>query len=444
MWQCEQCGYRNEDWDETCQRCGAQLPAEAEPAAEQPDSAAEAQAGAEVPPKAVQEVREQLAAAPPKEPTTRRGRSRALEIVAWLIVIACLIGLGVVGYIARYRGLIPALFQPAGGPAEQVEPAADGEAVEDPLAAVYEDDVAELKRFRRFGDALREAEAALAGKEIAPTVDGRPAPETLQLLGELEQLGERLLSDYVEFEDLCARYSPDDLRPYQELLRQFFVARFSSLQGLLGEAYSRDADGVNTAYVLSDRLAAALEPHDAAGAEALKAQWAEAVYDRDQFLLDLAHEEELMQLAARLEALKDVHGQYNQAFSELPPYGAHRGVLDSNARKLLELLDQLGVTLEELVVEFEEYEATLDPLERSDRMEDYVEEFTTLAREDHLFCFTETYRIYVKDKRLEHPAYHGLADRYAFVKEHWPELELDYRGVYTTYEQRWADLWAED
>ena len=87
---------------------------------------------------------------------------------------------------------------------------------------------------------------------------------------------------------------------------------------------------------------------------------------------------------------------------------------------------------------------TLDPQMNVERAKEISDEFLSLAQEDHMYAFSETYYLYENDKNLEHPAYERLRDHYEWANMHWPDIEGRYIQVFRSAVGRWAERWAQD
>jgi hypothetical protein len=144
-----------------------------------------------------------------------------------------------------------------------------------------------------------------------------------------------------------------------------------------------------------------------------------------------------------VEKLKQTHLETDELLQAAPEYRVRGGMLNETARNLLDVYDGLAGRVEAAVTEFEAYTATLPRDHRSDRIDALIEEFNTLAQQDHLYAFQETYSIYEKDRELNHPAYQNLKVHYEWAKQHWPERAAAYEKIFHEAETKWADRWAQ-
>jgi hypothetical protein len=212
----------------------------------------------------------------------------------------------------------------------------------------------------------------------------------------------------------------------------------------LGAFRAADLSEMQRAYLLSDELPAVADRWGYLDTEAMLDIWLAALRARHQLELDLQYGEYYRQLEARSDALIAVHQEFNQALQQVEPYRMRSGNLDAAARSHLDALDSYAGLVERLTLEFEEYRAELEGLEVSDRMQALIDGFESLAQQDHMYCFTEVYTIYVKDKELNHPAYAALKQHFEFVKATWPRLESTYAGIARKYETDWIRIWRPD
>lgn len=438
MWQCPECKYWNDEPAQRCERCEAERDEEPDAPAESHDTRESAPLQLDI-----------QAAAPAGK------RWSVLERVALAVILVCVLVLGAVALLLWRGGLSLADLtgganqgEGQGGTTAVLTPASGGAeeeaAAEHPLEPIYADDQRGLGQLRPFADEVMDYEEQAGGLAAPALGGGALPPEAADYLARLRELGEELLDSYESFAAEAPDWDDPDLDPYVKLLRDGYQAAMADVLGRIGAVYSRDDYGQYSAYGLSDTLAAAVEAVDPARAEELRAVWLTYVGERQEFLLNQAQVEETRRLSALEAGLREIRDNFQRSLNQLPPYTAHNGLLDGAGRDTLDLLELLATNIEVAVGEYEEYVATLSVAELSRANRDLMSRFLDLAQQDHLYAFTETYRIYAQDRRLEHPAYGRLAEHYAFVEEHWPELQMSYRRVYSNYEAEWAAMWAND
>jgi hypothetical protein len=473
MWECLGCSYHNDDWDEACQRCGVERISASAP---EPSASAQAQAGDATQVAQVQAPALGAAGAAPQDaivpaavpaPATISSttsqphprRSRTADVLLVAVILLCLGGLGAVGYLAWQRGLLDAYLPgaasgvaPANGAAVAGQAPADDAAVlseqdilEDPLDRVEQGRAPGLGRLKPYAKILREARQTLAGTTFKSSEPGVLAPEAQQLLAATGAMGEGLLSAYQEFEGKAARIKSERTEEYKKLLRDEFLARFIELLDAIGQAYALDKTGQNSAYMLSDNVPRVVEQYQQLDPAPLHEHWQKALHAREQLFLDMQNYDIYRQLAARYQALLEVHNEFNKAMDAIPPYRTRAGTLDKNGEQALTLYDSLATKVEEAALEFQEYSAQLDPNTTSDKRKELLKAFLDLAQADHFTCFLETYKIYAMDHNLTHDAYTNLIEvHYPFVKTNWPEREPDYRATSYKYEEEWKQRWHKE
>jgi hypothetical protein len=201
---------------------------------------------------------------------------------------------------------------------------------------------------------------------------------------------------------------------------------------------------VHKAYLFSDSVPALLSEYKTIDPAAAKAKWDEALHNREQYELDLKYEDIYVQLALRYDALVEMHQQMKAAVDAIPAEKSRSGLIDVNSISLLELYHEIMNKVEDSATEYREYLDSLGEIERSDKMHEYIRQFEELAQQDHLFAFTETYKIYESDRELTHEAYTWLELHFEYVRQNWPEVAPSYRQVYTYYEDRWERFWTDD
>lgn len=426
MWHCRACEFWNDETDAKCANCGRER--------------------GEVPSGASREAGPAVAA------KTQR-RWGKLEWIAALVIAVCVLALGALSYLAWQRGLIDLNLDWLERGSDEAATVASGgfevdivQLEEDahPLAGVYTDSLRSLRKLRPWADYVLASQARL--EELA-----QPADWGEELSGEAVayrtgagDIAVELLARYADFEAYAAKYDDRELEPYQQLVRNEFIDRLAEALAAIGAVYAHDTVGQDAAYSLSDKSIAAVGQDAPEQAERLREVWGNAVYGRSQFLLDIEQQEEYRQLSARLEGLVELHRGFQTSLNELPPYNIRGGKLDKHGRATLELLDALALQIEEVTLDFEEYRSTLSEALLSDRNRGLVIRIDDLCLEDHLYAFTEVYRIYAQDRQLEHAAYGALAAHFDFVLAHWPRQEMAYRRVYGQYEAEWAAMWATD
>jgi len=433
MWQCPQCEYLNDEPAEVCERC--QFEREQPPAESTREQSPQ------------QTVGPHLSAAGQDVQPPRRWSK--LERIALIVILVCAVGLIALALYAWRTGFSLTDLRGSGSEAaasassDEASGADQGVPADHPLNVIYTDKQRGLKRFQRYADSILEFERQL-GQLPAPDLTGKTlTEETVDYLAQLNGLGNELLDSYQDFEDDAQRQGDAGLAPYLEALRQAYLTDMKALLDKTGEVYARDDYAQHAAYGLSDVFAKAVEEASPDGAEELRQLWLEYAGQRQEYLLNMAQVEETRHLSALLASLQEIRSTYQDSMSQLPPYEVHNGLLDKAGRDILDLLDSLASNIEVVVREYEEYTATLNVAELSNANRDLLDQFEKLAQQDHLYAFTETYRIYAQDRRLDHPAYARLGDHYEFVAEHWPELEMSYRRVYSQYEGEWAATWGK-
>lgn len=444
MWQCPACEYWNDEPAQRCERCQAErdedpLQPVAEPGPPARFPQLDVFAGEE----------------------GGRRRWSALERAALAVIVACLLlligfafcawrgwiklpsggGAGGAGQAATATGTAGSTAAATSGAAQGTAATPEAAQAGDPLAAIYTDKQRGLRSLRPYADALQEYEEQVAQLEVPEFPGGRMSTDTADYLTRLHDLGQKLVASYQAFAEEQPRLEEPGLQDYLDLLNTAYAADFKDVLGRIGEVYSKDDYGQHSAYGLSDIIADAVEQVDADQAEDLRALWLTYVDGRKQYQLDQAQVEEHRRLSALLSALNEVHVKFQQSLNQLPPYSAPNGLLDHAGSDTLELLEALATNIETLVGEYEDYAATLDVVKLSRANRDLLDRFKELTQQDHLYAFTEVYRIYTQDRRLEDPAYARLEEHFDFAKQHWPEMEMSYRRVYTAAEDEWARVW---
>jgi len=456
MWECLECHYVNDDWEESCQRCGlgkispslTAPPSAGEPAQVQPAEPVPA-SGEAMPVRVRRTLAESRAAE--GAATGRRRRMTLLETAGLLLVLISLGGCLAVGYLAWRQGVLDHYLpeqlrsQGPGTAGQQSEGGAltEAELLGDPLSDLETTRTSGFASFRRFIQPLRKAREELADVSFSSTAPATLSAESIVELDSLGGLGDQLLEHYSEFEPLAAKARGEELLRQVDVLRSEFAARFTELITALGQAYSRDGAATHTAYLLSDTIPNAVEQLGKIDPLPLREAWRKAVHAREQMFLDIKNDDVYRQLEARYSALVEVHNSANAALKSVPPVEWHGGVLSEDGAKLLDLYDGLATHVEKLVVEFEAYSATLTVELDSDRRRGLIKQFLDLAQGDHLLCFEEVYKIYARDRELSHPAYENLRVHYDFVKAHWPGRRSSYEEIFNRYEEEWQQRWGQ-
>lgn len=438
MWQCSKCDYLNEDLDDTCQKCGTDRNAQEEQAADAaPDAAPAAPpAASPVQPKQPEPSEVQL-----NPPGTAERRERATtNAISVLLIVACIVGLAAVGYFAWQRGLIRRIF----GGEKPAAVAQDQQEAEDIWADAPPCPAGFKRHTKEERDAVDAIMAYIPGVEVKFDENGALTPESDAALTELAKLGNDLAWQYGEFEKAVVEAKDPQLGEYAQFVRDRFEnAMIQSLQ-VAAKAYGNDLKGEHAAYLLSDTYVQAADEYSLIDSAQIHTVWDSAIHARQQMLLDRQYTEQYRQLAARVEALKEIHREFNKQLSAMPPYKIRSGILGKDARDLLDLLGELADKIQDMVLEFEEYKSSISGLEQSDRMKEYYSQFESLAKTDHLYAFQEIYKIYEQDRELNHPVYQKLKDYYQFALDHWSESALSYQQVYEQSEATWARKWAQE
>ena len=424
MWQCASCEYWNEEWDEACAKCGTERISRDHP--EEPVAAGAGQGG---------------------QPEQHR-RFGALEWAATAVIVVCLGVLGYLGYVYFARGGFNLnLSMPQVNVAQPVNDTAAPEfdprqvalETDHPLASVYNADLRSARAYIPYADKLVATEYAIQTVALPQESD---TEIDYTGLDQLRELTDSLLESYGRFEADCREGTAEELVPFQQLIRSCYSLRFDELLAAIGAYYILDGEGVHPAYLLSDAVPAAVEPHDPDLALRLTQRWAAVVFDRSQHELNQSMAAEIAELQSWLEAMTVLHRGFQVKQAGIPPYDVRNGIIDGNAKLALEALDELMTDVESLATGFEEYRQGIGDLGRSNRIKNLCSQFEQLAQTDHAYGFEEIYKIYVQDRSLTHPVYDRLKQHYDFVAETWPELQVGYRVVFNKYENEWADRWA--
>jgi hypothetical protein len=363
-----------------------------------------------------------------------------------LLIVFMVATLGLLGYIAWQRGLIDLpqwRDSQLAASSENGQEADAGAAVLSPYDEVL---LGEVRGLRRNITPIVEQQAGLHEElKLTSTVPGQGTqqlqPEQLERLAQLEEQGRTLLELYRQFTDEAIEISDPDLLEYLPAIAEEFGATFELLTEHIGVIYGSHLEGSNPAYLLPDEFKTVLADSGWLSPQLVEDAWAQAREQRHQLRLDTTHAEEIRQLRARNEALKEIHRAYQEQLNSLGGYRVRAGSLSKSGRDALTLLDGLAFDVEELVLEFEGYRAGLEEMEQSDSMKRLQNDFIALAQQDHMFCFSEICRLSVDDKELEHEAYGNLPEHYQFVEQTWPALQMDYMKVYEESERDWRAKW---
>jgi hypothetical protein len=436
MWQCKECEYHNDDWDESCLRCGAErvnhdVSTLVEAA---PDDTLTHQ-------KIAEEATEQDSKGTTPQPKSKKSRLSFAETFAILVIAVCVLGIVVIAYFAWSRGT---LALPWGSPADVVTEDAvlpamteAEDQLSDELREIKQGKDRKLRSYRRFADVLETTAQQSAKISLIAMVGEEAQAKNLEALPQIGELVGTLLEEYKRFEQHAAKNSNIELLPYIKAVRAEFISSFSALFSKQGQVYIYDTDRSRTEYLLVDTVINDISQMGYADVEPLHETWRQVVHNREQRILDEQYADIYAEIGEHQAQLNAVHNEHNRRFQQIAPYNIRFGHLDVNARQYLEVLASLAAAVEEQVLEFEQYKSELAELRESDRLLQLYEEYKKLAQEDHLHCFTEVYRMYVRDKDLTHPAYASLADRYAFVEEHWPREAIVYQQIYMQCEAEW-------
>lgn len=448
MWQCPQCNYHNDDWDEACAKCAAPKP-EPEPAPVAESEAANGQPAGAAPLEASMPAPGTLL--PQPIPAPAKKKRDPVILLSLLLVVFMLLTLGLLGYIAWQRGMItlplPAMTsQPATSDTDTallMEDDATLAPVElDPLQTLAAAREREARPYLPLAEKLlvhREELALLSAPP--PGMGDNLTAEQTAFLDQLNTKGQTLLTEYKEFEELANQDDHLETTGYQDALAEEFGNQFEEVTQLIGQIYGSNTSDMHNAYLLPDLIKATVAPGRRISLAKISETWSSALENRAQRKLDAQFPEEIQQLSARLEALKQVHRDFKEQLDALPPYEVRAGNLSKAGEDALVLLDGLMTAVEGLVQEHTEYTQTLSEIELSDHMQQLQDEFTKLAQEDHFFCFSEVCRLSVDDRNLEHPAYDALRQHYQFVDHVWPALSIEYLKAFDDSERNWHSKW---
>ena len=488
MWQCSSCEYVNDDWDESCLRCGVdRVTSEAERAAMQQRQQSEAVA--EEKPQLSeleQRILESAKAAQQQQEAQRQHEAarveaearraeqqaatqsevdRALaaeiargndrqeadskppkrnELAPVLIIAICLIGLCAVGYIAWSRGLIQL-------PQKQEQSALEFETLgfetrpaypkNDFLKGLLEDDSRDAKRMRSQSMFLYDSQAALRAirEEITASDDQQRINE---LLDTTSTLGKLLNDNYSSFEEKFAPGISGNTGDLLTGLREEYVARGNQIMAILQVGYLKLDEPEHTAFLLSDSMPQNFSRYGKVDASAYTEQWNAIREMRHQQELDLQYADYIRELDDWYATLATLHSEVDKVIRSLGEVSSNRGRLNPAAVKLVVLLDNYATKIEGLNTDYETW-LEEQPQTDSDSVNELIGRFRSLARDDHLHCFTEIYRRYVEDRYAELEQYDNLLAHYEYAQTWWPQSAQDYEAIYTTYETRWKERWVE-
>lgn len=495
MWHCASCEYINDDWDESCLRCGvdrvtseaehernAQLKAEAEaaeasaPPAELSDVEKSILAAARAEDEAQAAVPQASAAIPIAKRPGRRADSTALQldldrsadallaselersraregagkparrgndVAAVLIISICLLGLCAVSYVAWSRGLIKL---PQSKPTSQLDfaklgieskPAYPANAV---LQAILANTDRSVRPLKPHAQLLFDCEAAFDGILInlgTQTMDQASLEHELDATSNTAQL---LLEDYRDFEEQTLVRNRKLAEADIASLREQYAARAQQIMAILQFGYLQTEDIGHTAFLYSDNIPQAFGKYGRIDASGYAEQWQATRELRHQQELDVQYAAEIEELRAWYSTLATLHGQVEKVISGLGEISSNRGRLNPAAVKLVVLLDDYAYKIEELNTDYEAYTEAL-PDTGSNSVQSLVADFRALALEDHLYCFGTIYQRYAEDRYAELEQYDNLMAHYDYAVQWWPKSKYDYEGVYTKYETRWKELW---
>lgn len=472
MWHCEACGYHNEDLDDACARCGAEHVSGQ--ALQRPEQAAAASAeslhGDAVPsPAACAASPQPLPEAPglssPPAPANSKPPSSHIALLGLVAAVLLLLGAAYFAWSRGLLGTIPAPRAPGQqalsapvNSAEEPAPAQPGikgmEAAQDleapapseadPLALLDSPDLPALPELTASRDSLLELDSRMREFDFGAGPPGDLTTEAIAALDQLQALTQELATSYAEFEESTGVVLDEKAIPFVHAVREAYVRRMTSLVELIGKARATDSSGTHPAYMAPDTLSSALSKAGKADPAPVRAAWDAALSAQEEGSRNAKYGVQLSELSKRYEELRRIHEEYEKKFQESPPYSVKNGILGATAAQLLEDYDSLASRLEEHVSQFEAFTDSLDPDTLSRHMKTVMADYTSLAQQDHLYCFRETYSIYSKDRDLSHPAYERLRSHYEFVQSHWPEVASSYVSVYTEYEGIWTQRWATD
>jgi len=495
MWQCASCEYINDDWDESCLRCGVdKVTSEAERVLAEQQAAAQAAEDAPVEATQVHELSElekRILDSPPRaeesaepksnpadaQPRARVPRSsgrlqaelhtsadamlaaelarsrvqegaqtrpgRSNELAAILIIAVCLLGILAVSYIAWSRGLISL---PAPRTANQLDFTSLGfEATpaypqNEALQGLLASNVRAVRPLKPHAQLLFDCEAAFSRIQTnlaAPGIDQAGIVHQLDVTADLASL---LLEDYTRFEEQTVIHNRRIDQESVTVLREQYAARARQLMVILQAAYLMVEDTGHPAFLYTDNIPGVLGKYGRIDASTYPAQWQATREQRHQMELDEQYSDLINELNAWYSTLATLHGQVEAMIRDSGDVGSNRGRLNPAAVKLVVLLDDYAYKIEALNTDFESYVEAL-PDTRSNTVHDLVEQFRALAQEDHLYCFGSIYQRYAEDRYAELDQYDNLNGHYEYAVLWWPKAKYDYEGVFTKYEERWKELW---
>jgi hypothetical protein len=437
MWTCPQCEYRNEEWDEACAKCGTAKPVAA------PVAAAPAQTAPEAGDATV------ITVPPAKRAPKRKRKVDPVALLIVLLIVFMLATLTLLGYIAWQRGLIDLPLLGQGGASGLAGAPAGGEVGLEPVALDPVQDLLDsrergVRPYKKFAEELLQSRANLSGLSAPqPGPDDKLTTEQQAFLDQLNTFCHNLITSFAGFEEQANKDTSLDATGYQGTIAAEYTSQFERVVELIGQVYGGDTSSSHDAYLLPDLIKSSVAVGRRVSLTKIDELWTRAKEARVQRKLDAEHPEEIKQLTARLEALKEVHRQFKAELDALPPYQARAGNLNETGVKALYLLDSLMTGVEKLVEEFQEYTGTFGEMEQSATMKQLQEEFIKLAQEDHFFCFSEICRISVNDRDLEHPAYENLRQHYEFVEQTWSDQAIAYLEAFNNSERDWRIKWKE-
>lgn len=434
MWQCPECKYQNDDWDDRCAKCGHSQPTSA-------DATIQSQAAV------TQITRDREGREKFGEQKKPRQQMGSVEKVSLVLVIASVLVLLVAGYVAWQRGYFSLETIGLKQDSQQMQATV---AVKDTwppddhvLGPVVVGELPGNKHAASYAEELLDFELAL-NELIAPEVTRGNLDEAEDAyLYRLNQMGRELLDSYRRFEQTAEIREGEETREAFEVVRTQYVTDFSNLLTEIGILYSHDTSGVHPAYILSDDIREQLMIYDVQAGALIEDTWMQAVYNRRQLELEEEQADILRELQTHLSELQSIHVEFGKALNDLPPYGEQNGYIDNVAHDTLTVLAAFAIQVEEKVIEYEKFAKGINEDRLADRVVETMEDFESMAQEDHLYVFSEIYNIYAIDKNLEDPVYVMLAEFYDFAEQHWPELSGTYQKVYREQESIWLRRWRE-
>jgi hypothetical protein len=300
-----------------------------------------------------------------------------------------------------------------------------------------------LRALRKFGPVLKELQGELMAVELEAEPTATDTALRARQIEELQGINKELLKEYNEFEDLAAKADAPETEDMLAGLRQAFAERCGLWLDLLGHDYLNDPQIDTGTYVMADELVQAVAARGRLDPDAIQAHWTAAVRARQQRILDAAYATQYEEVGARISTVHELRRKFNDAAQQLGALNMGSGHLTPQAAALLEMYDDYANKLEAMWTDWKAYAATLPSAsDLPDDLNTAVKRYVDLLKSEHLDCFTQEYRIYASDRRLDHPAYQHLKDHYQFAKMEWPATDGDYRAVFMQYEAEWTRLFG--